>query len=135
MKWIVWGAFNGAMAVALSALSNHLPLAVGAQEKWVQWALEMHRFHALGLIALGLIAHARAHDLVARRGVHAAGVLMSAGLILFCLNLYARAWWGLDTFKAAVPWGGMAFILGWAGLAAVLVKKDPTHAGLKSPTQ
>ena len=129
MKWIVWGAFNGAMAVALSALSNHLPLAVGAQEKWVQSALEMHRFHALGLIAVGLIVHARP----SRRGVHAAGVLMSAGLVLFCLNLYARAWWGLDTFRAAVPWGGMAFILGWAVMAAALIKNGSTDAATNAP--
>jgi uncharacterized membrane protein YgdD (TMEM256/DUF423 family) len=43
---------------------------------------------------------------------------MLAGLFLFSFNLYARYVFGMDTFRAAVPWGGGAWILSWL-LAAV----------------
>ena len=110
--WVVWGALNAALAVALSALAAHLPLAPGAQAAWVQSALEMHRFHALGLIGVGGGVMVRPES----RLLPWAGILMSLGTVLFCLNLYARAWWGWDVLKSLVPWGGMAFILSWGVL-------------------
>ena len=46
---------------------------------------------------------------------------MLAGLFLFSFNLYARHVLGFDALRAAVPWGGAAWILAWLSLAAGFV--------------
>jgi uncharacterized membrane protein YgdD (TMEM256/DUF423 family) len=124
--WLALGALNAALAVALSAVAAHLPLAPGAQAAWVQSALDLHRFHALGLMAVGGIGVWRPQS----RLTPWAGALMSLGLVLFCLNLYARAWWGWDTMRATTPWGGMAFIASWGVLGVELLmgrSPGPVH--------
>jgi uncharacterized membrane protein YgdD (TMEM256/DUF423 family) len=123
---VVLGAFNGALAVALSALAAHLPLMAGASAQGVASALEMHRFHALGLVAAGVVAQVWPQV----RGVAWAGAFMVLGILLFCVNLYARAWWGFDALRTFVPWGGTAFIVGWGvlalGVATSVTRSRPT---------
>ena len=80
----------------------------------VQTALTQQQFHALGLVGVGLSIV----RLGASRWLISSGWLMQAGLFLFSFNLYARYVFGMDTFRAAVPWGGGAWILAWL-LAAV----------------
>lgn len=75
----------------------------------VQTALTQQQFHSLGLLLVGL-AVARSG---ASRCLLVAGGLMLVGLVLFSFNLYARNVLGFDTFRAAVPWGGGAWILAW----------------------
>ena len=108
--FISLGALSAASSVALSAAAAHLPvLQAGAST--LQTALGQQQFHALGLIAVGwLLARVRSLWL------SASGALMLLGTLLFCLNLCARLIWGWDAARAAVPWGGSAFILSWLAL-------------------
>jgi uncharacterized membrane protein YgdD (TMEM256/DUF423 family) len=105
--FIVLGALSAATSVALSAAAAHMP-ALQAAGTSFNSALTQQQFHALGLVAVGLLL-----TRLQSRWLVASGVLMLFGTLLFCLNLYARLIWGWDAARAAVPWGGSAFILSW----------------------
>jgi uncharacterized membrane protein YgdD (TMEM256/DUF423 family) len=50
---------------------------------------------------------------------------MVSGLLFFSFNLYARYVFGVDAFRAWVPWGGGAWMVAWLCLAVGLMgKKD-----------
>ena len=110
----VCGALSAALAVSLGAAATHLPpLVQAATNPSFQTALQLQQFHALGLIACGLIAT----RLVNSRWVQGAGILFIFGSLFFSGNLYLRFLAGIDAFRAFVPWGGGAWILGWLALA------------------
>ena len=107
---IIAGALLAASGVALGAFGAHglratlAPAALG----WWQTAVDYQMWHAIALIAIGAIVHARA-------GVPA--TLIAAGTIIFSGTLYMMAlgaprWLGMIT-----PFGGMLMILGWLALA------------------
>ena len=97
---------NTAPTVSAAIAANGTTLGDGYNT-----ALAQQQFHALGLIAVGTLL-AR----VQSRWLAASGTLMLLGTVLFCFNLYARLIWGWDAARAAVPWGGSAFILSWLAL-------------------
>ena len=105
------GAVFAALSVALSAASAHVPALQQAGAAFTA-SLDQQQFHALGLVLVGL-ALARRPSL----WLVASGVLMLAGLLLFCLNIDARILWGWDAARALVPAGGSAFILAWLAFA------------------
>ena len=105
------GAVFAALSVALSAASAHVPALQQAGAAFAA-SLDQQQFHALGLVLVGL-ALARRPSL----WLVASGVLMLAGLLLFCLNIDARILWGWDAARALVPAGGSAFILAWLAFA------------------
>ena len=51
------------------------------------------------------------------RATTTAGVLFLAGIVLFSGSLYALALSGARTLGIVTPFGGVAFIVGWACLA------------------
>ena len=109
--FIALGAIFAALSVALSAAAAHVPALQQAGASFAA-SLDQQQFHALGLVLVGL-AHARRVSL----WLVASGVLMLAGLLLFCLNIDARILWGWDAARALVPAGGSAFILAWVAFA------------------
>ncbi|WP_322991129.1 DUF423 domain-containing protein [Limnohabitans sp.] len=112
--FLISGAVSACASVVFSAAFAHLPVFSAGVPAMVQTALTQQHFHALGLVGVGLSIAC----LGASRWLISSGWLMLAGLFLFSLNLYARYVFGMDTFRAAVPWGGGAWILAWL-LAAV----------------
>jgi uncharacterized membrane protein YgdD (TMEM256/DUF423 family) len=107
------GAVAAGLTVVLSAWLAHAPLFAGGIPPMVQTALLQQGLHALGLLGVGLALWCRgpSHWWVA------AGVLMVAGMLLFSLNIYARAFWQWDHLRSLVPWGGTCWILAWLSLA------------------
>ncbi|PIT74935.1 DUF423 domain-containing protein [Limnohabitans sp. G3-2] len=112
--FLISGALSACASVVFSAAFAHLPVFSAGIPPMVQTALTQQQFHSLGLVGVGLSLGL----LGASRCLIGAGWLMLAGLLLFSLNIYARHVFGVDTFRAAVPWGGGAWILAWL-LAAV----------------
>lgn len=110
--WAGLGAVNAFLAVAAGAFGAHalktrLPpdlLAV------FETGARYHLFHALGLFGI-----AWAVD----RGVEVnlAGWAVLAGIVLFCGSLYALALTGVRALGAVTPFGGLAFLFGWAVVA------------------
>jgi uncharacterized membrane protein YgdD (TMEM256/DUF423 family) len=111
--FLACGALSAAISVALGAAGAHaLASLPELTQSTFRTALQYPQLHALGLLAVGLIA-----DRIASRWILAAGWLLIAGTLLFSGNLYLRTLAGIDAFRIAVPWGGGAWILGWLALA------------------
>jgi uncharacterized membrane protein YgdD (TMEM256/DUF423 family) len=78
-----------------------------------QTAVQYHFWHGLGLLAIGILLAQRPESGL----LAAAGWLMVAGIVLFCGSLYALALTGIRGLGAVTPFGGVAFLAGWAVLA------------------
>ncbi len=123
----VLGALSAGASVVFSAAFAHLPVFSGGMPVMVQTALTQQQFHSLGILLVALAVSCWGPS----RWLLVAGGLMLGGVLLFSLNLYARNIWGWDTLRAAVPWGGGAWILAWLCLAVGAFKA----AGADSPGQ
>jgi uncharacterized membrane protein YgdD (TMEM256/DUF423 family) len=101
-------------AVALGAFGAHAlraRLAPDLQAVW-QTAVQYHAWHALALLAVGLLLLVRPEA-----GVGVAGWLFVAGIALFSGSLYALALTGVRGLGAVTPVGGVAFLAGWLAFA------------------
>ena len=116
-KFIALGALSGGIAVALGAFAAHaLKGRLDAQLLVTfETGARYQMYHALALLAAGLLAERLPSRLVA-----ASGVLFLAGTVLFSGSLYALALTGMRGLGAVTPFGGVAFLAGWLclGLAA-----------------
>jgi uncharacterized membrane protein YgdD (TMEM256/DUF423 family) len=110
--WVAVGAVNALLAVAAGAFGAHgLKSRLSTDLLAVfETGARYHMYHALGLLAVGLLA---------ARGTQAAvaGWAMTAGIVLFSGSLYALALTGVRGLGAITPLGGVAFMVGWACLA------------------
>jgi uncharacterized membrane protein YgdD (TMEM256/DUF423 family) len=116
--WSVLGAINAIAAIAAGAFGAHALRARLPVERLAvfETASRYHMYHALGLIAVAWLAHVRAGGSSAGL-VAAAGWLMLAGIVLFSGSLYALTLSGVRALGAVTPFGGLAFMLGWAMFA------------------
>ena len=110
---IAAGAINAAVAVAAGAFAAH-----GLRERLEARALEVfetgaryHMYHALGMIAAGLVA------------ARAPGWVFQAGIALFSGSLYALALTDVKALGAITPIGGVAFLVGWIWLAVAVLQR------------
>jgi len=113
------GALTAALGVALGAFGAHALKARLSADMLAVWqtAVQYHLWHALGLVAIGLLAQ----HLPASVPVRVAGWLMLVGIVLFSGSLYALALSGTRWLGAITPFGGACFILGWLVLAVALL--------------
>jgi uncharacterized membrane protein YgdD (TMEM256/DUF423 family) len=112
--WIVLGAVNAFLSVAAGAFGAHALKARLSPELLTTFetGARYHMYHALGLIAVGLVAQARPSPLLP-----ASGWAMLAGIVLFSGSLYALALSGVRALGAITPLGGLGFLVGWVLLA------------------
>lgn len=112
-------AISGFLAVALGAFGAHglqskladLPDAARRLEWWRTGA-SYHLAHAL---AMGLAALVT--ERIAGRAPFVAGYAFLLGTLLFSGSLYAMTVTGVRVLGAVTPFGGLAFLVGWAALA------------------
>ncbi len=126
-NYLFLGALNAALAIVLGAFGAHgLKTQLSAQMLSVfHTGVEYHGYHALGLILLGLFI--RAHP---TRGVlHASGVCMLIGIVLFSGSLYVLSLSGLRWLGMITPLGGTAFIIAWLLFAYAAVKQAKEDTG------
>jgi uncharacterized membrane protein YgdD (TMEM256/DUF423 family) len=118
--FIVLGALAGAAGVALGAFGAHALKARLAPDALAVWqtAVQYHFWHALGLLAVGIVAL----GLPASTPLKWAGWLMVAGLVLFSGSLYVLTLSGARWLGAVTPFGGIAWIAAWLLLAWALVR-------------
>ena len=117
-RFLLTGALLLAAATALGAWAAHglERLVDPAAVATFRTGVEYHFYHALGLLAVGL--------LIERRGASAwllgSGWLLIAGIAMFSGSLYVLSF-GIARFLGPVtPLGGVCFIAGWCCLAAAL---------------
>jgi uncharacterized membrane protein YgdD (TMEM256/DUF423 family) len=115
--WIALGAANAFLSVAAGAFGAHGLKARLAPDLLTifETGARYHMYHALGLIAIGLVAQAKPSPLLS-----GAGWAMLAGILLFSGSLYALALTGVRALGAITPIGGLGFLAGWALLAVAV---------------
>lgn len=113
--FLMLGAINAFLCVALGAFGAHgLKQRLSTDMLAVyQTGVQYHFYHALGLLAVGLIL---LHFPKSRLIVFS-GWSMVAGIILFSVSLYALSLTGVRGLGAITPLGGVAFLSAWAMLA------------------
>ncbi len=123
---LVAGSLLGGIAVAAGAFGAHGLAArlaeTGQAANW-QTACSYCMYHALGLIAAGLVAGRRQAPC---RLALAAGVCFLFGTLIFSGCLAALALSGIKILGAIVPIGGVLMIAGWALLAAAAARLPKT---------
>ena len=107
------GALSALIAVAAGAFGAHALRARLTPDMLAvfETAARDQMYHALGLLAVAWAAARWPGP------AGAAGWLFVAGTVLFCGSLYLLALSGHRWLGAITPFGGLAFILGWAALA------------------
>lgn len=112
--WLAIGSLSAFLAVAAGAFGAHAlrdnltPDDLAIYETGARY----HMYHALALVAVGLLARRTRSALVA-----ASGWLFLIGTLLFSGSLYTLAFTGARWLGAITPFGGAGFLLGWLALA------------------
>jgi len=118
--FLVLGAAAALAAVLLGAFGAHELKARLDADALALWrtAVEYHFWHALGLLAIGLVAAQMPGSALLK----ASGWVMLAGIVLFSGSLYLLALTGARALGAATPVGGVAFLAAWALFAAAVLR-------------
>lgn len=117
--FIVLGAINGFLAVALGAFGAH-GLEGKISEKMLNtWekAVNYQMFHTMALIVTGLVLFK-----INAGGLKVAGWLFLIGIILFSGSLYFYSTTGISSLAMITPFGGVTFLAGWVTFGYVIMK-------------
>jgi len=114
------GGLMAFFAVALGAFGAHALKGRLSAEMLAVWhtGVEYHFFHALGLLAVGLLATQLPESALLKWS----GWLMLAGIAAFSGSLYALALTGERWLGAITPFGGVAFLAAWALFVTAAVR-------------
>ncbi|MGK7369285.1 MAG: DUF423 domain-containing protein [Candidatus Halalkalibacterium sp. M3_1C_030] len=114
------GSINALIAVMLGAFGAHaLKNRLSAEMLEIfQTGVQYHFYHALGLLAVGIIAYHLPDSTLLRWS----GWLMLAGIIIFSGSLYLLSTSGITWLGAITPIGGTSFIAAWILLTIAVLK-------------
>jgi uncharacterized membrane protein YgdD (TMEM256/DUF423 family) len=111
--WLVAGAANGFMAVAMGAFAAH-----GLKDRlpadaldWVRTGATYQMWHGLALILVATLASTRPGP-----ALRVAGIGFFAGCAMFSGSLYLLAITGWRSLAFITPLGGLAFLIGWGAI-------------------
>jgi len=112
--WLVTAALTGLSEVILAAFGAHQLKNVLDEYGHAIYnkALLYQMFHTLAILSVGILQH-----LFRQRSFSIAGWGFLSGILLYCGGLYILALTGIRAFAFVVPFGGVSFMIGWAGLA------------------
>ena len=114
--FITLASLSGMLAVIFGAFGAHAlkgkldEYALGVFETAVQY----HFYHSIALLAVGIIALNQPQTTMLK----SSGWLFAIGIVIFSGSLYLLSMTGVRWLGAITPLGGLAFIGGWACLAA-----------------
>ena len=114
-RWIAVAAVNGLIAVAAGAYAAHgMKVSAGVYPaEWMETASRYQMWHALALLAVSLFSE----PMTMQPWLKAAAWGFLVGIVVFCGSLYLMALTDFRAFAWVTPFGGAAFLLGWAALA------------------
>lgn len=121
--FLIAGALLAGLSVALGAFATHA-LAGKLDPRSLQTfetAARYEMYHALALILVGLLGK-QFGDVEVPLTV--AGTGFGVGIALFCGSLYVLSVTGVKGLGAIAPLGGVAFLMGWLGLAIACWQLD-----------
>lgn len=116
---LLLGAVYGFAGVAAGAFGAHALKARLTPDMLAVWrtAVEYQFWHALALLAVGVLARSQPAP-----ALTAAGVCFALGVLVFSGSLYALSLSGIRGLGAITPLGGLLLLAGWAALIYALVK-------------
>ena len=117
--WLFIAGFGGAASVVAGAAAAHLADDPATAALLTNGAL-YGMIHATALIAVIGFAQGREPR---RGGAFVAGWCFALGIVLFSLAQFAHAVTGIRQFAWVVPFGGTAFIVGWAAIAILAFRR------------
>lgn len=114
--FITLASLSGMLAVAFGAFGAHaLKSRLDDYARGVfETAVQYHFYHSLALLAVGVIAMSQPQTVLLK----SSGWLFFIGIVVFSGSLYLLSLTGARWLGAVTPLGGLAFIGGWACLAA-----------------
>ncbi len=117
--WLLSAGIFGFLSVALGAFGAHsLKNILDDYGKAIyEKAVLYQMFHAMALIAVGLLQHIQKQT-----SFSVAGWGFLIGIVLFSGSLYLLAVTGIKWLGAITPIGGVAFLFGWFWLVVSLLK-------------
>jgi uncharacterized membrane protein YgdD (TMEM256/DUF423 family) len=131
--WLITAAVLGLLEIILAAFGAHQLKDVLDEYGHTIYnkALLYQMFHALALLIVGILQH-----LFRERSFSVAGWGFLIGVLLYSGGLYILALTGIRAFAIVVPFGGVSFMIGWAGLAytALKLRLDQDKAALQDST-
>lgn len=112
--WLALAAASAAFAVAAGAFAAHGLSWRGPQAvDWMRTGSQYQMWHALATMGVAVLARASASERKSR-ALAAAAWSWAVGTVLFCGALYGLALGGPRWLGAVAPFGGGAFLIGWA---------------------
>ncbi|GIV57537.1 MAG: membrane protein [Rhodothermaceae bacterium] len=123
MRHYLWiGAVAAGLAVAAGAFGAHgLAGRLTAERlQTFETAVRYQMYHALALLVVGWMGQA-----LAVWQLQAAGALFTAGIVLFSGSLYVLVLTDTPWLGAVTPFGGVAFLMGWAMVVWATVARTP----------
>lgn len=116
--FVILGAINAFISVALGAFGAHGLEGKISDHYIAVWetAVQYQMFHAMGLIAIGILIG------MTDIPMNTAGWLMFAGIIFFSGSLYVLAVSGISILGAITPIGGVLFLAAWVMVIIGIVK-------------
>lgn len=120
--WLVLGSSGMFLAVAAGAFGAHILKKILSPDLMAiyETAVHYHVYHALGLLAIGLLTLWLPSSTLLRWS----GGLMVLGLFLFSGSLYALSLSGVRWLGMVTPLGGIALLGAWFVLMIAVVKAD-----------
>jgi uncharacterized membrane protein YgdD (TMEM256/DUF423 family) len=114
--FITLASISGMLAVTLGAFGAHaLKGRLDDYSRGVfETAVQYHFYHSLALLAVGLLAVSQPQTAMLKTS----GWMFFIGILVFSGSLYLLSVSGIRWLGAITPLGGLAFIVGWACLAA-----------------
>ena len=114
----VFACVTGALSVLTAAYVAHQHAFTEDSVRSLQSSVQMQQIHALGLVVVAWMAMQSRWT----AGLAVAAFAWVLGLVLFSFIIQLRHLADLDMLKQAVPYGGMAYVLGWLALALAGVR-------------
>ena len=122
LAWASFGAVLAGLSVLLGAFGAHSLKASLTEKKLITFhtATDYLGYHALGLIAIGLLIFLAAGDMGCK--LKRSAIWISVGILFFCGSLYGLVFDGPRFLGPITPLGGLCFMIGWFTLALTLLK-------------
>lgn len=125
-RYLLVASISGFIAVALGAFVAHsLQSSFTVQQaSWFEKAWRYQVFHTLALLALGFYQAATCSQapLCRKRAVNFIAGFWLIGIVCFSGGLYVMSLGQITALTMIVPVGGIAFLIGWAGLIYVSIR-------------
>lgn len=117
--FLILGAINGFLAVALGAFGAHGLEGKVSDKMLSTWekAVQYQMFHTMALFVVGLLLVK-----IQTAGLVWAGWSFFVGIVLFSGSLYFYSTTGIKMLAMITPFGGVVFLIGWVLLGYAVVK-------------